>query len=965
MGIINERRRLILKEMAAGQGSDRVFDRPVSLEPSFTPFNLQVRRSSFFESLLGQTNDRHSPIGDRAEKKTSPLGFIRIKPSREDKNGSETAEQFLLSLHANQPVAFEVIGENSRIGFQVVLSKELISRTVPLVRAQLPSADVSEGKDLMGALSVAKAYRLRGSAFFVLSQITDQSLDPLRMLFGPLSDLEQGRRGVFQVLFTPIVHDWPDNMRRASRSPYDSSQSPFGDLPGLPKLVDRKISKPLFAVSLRLGATDRDLLSAMEQFLKQFDNNETGLIAIPGTYPVESLQARNTFVHGSILNLTELASFVHLPTAETLDIVSAIGQAIKSYPVPEEFQSSGPILGMNTHRGINKLVKHSLKLSNGHLYACGAPGSGKSELLLYLLLQRIINGDGCGLLDPHGRLLENDLLPRIPKDRIKDVVLIDPADIAYPVALNPLQHDGSKIAKEQIRADLMDFLQLLFEDSFGVNIQHSLNFALLTLLQRKDATILDLERIIIDKNWRANFLENIQDERIHTFWDMEYPLMEKRGIVTALTNKLSILTAPDSIIAPLLSSPESKINFLDIMNQKKIFLANLGHGRIGKKNSQLLGKLILSQFSVSAMMRQKEKQYPDFHIFVDELHELLSQSCAYILSATRKYGLHIIGANQSPSDLPGDILRHILNAAVLVAFNTDYPPDQMILERSFSRKVKAEALGNLNRGETYVKMGTSVFDMKTVKVPNPPAVNWTNEIISESRARYSRPENESHRTTQSKSVNTESKTASVRQKELFLSAQERLFLECLFQNPTLSVTSIYRNQKLSGYMGDKLKRMLKEKGLVEEMTTHLGSGSRIAKFLILTSKGFEALSPNLDSGKGGPMHRYWQSVIGLHAESTGYVAVIEELIPGTKESVDIGLRKDGNRLAVEISVTNRAEYELSNAIKCIGAEYSKLIFLFLDENKLKVFEELIRGHFTEEDLSKISIGLLYDFCRFF
>ncbi len=977
MGLIEEKRKKILREMEAGRGSAIILPHPVSLEPPYLPFALQARKISFFERLFnGIPEDQ--PVGsDDAPAIISRLSCIRIKPSREDKNCIDTTEQLLISLPSESPIAFEIIGRHGRISFQITLAEGQCSQAVSQIRSHFPGADVSIDEDLVRASlsspSAARAYRLKASPFFILSPVADSSLDPLRSLFGILGDLEKERAGILQVLFGPVVNDWKDNMRRASRSPYDPAQSSFIDLPGLPKIVDKKISKPLFAVSLRMLASDKDLLLSMEQFLKQFENGETGLVAIPGAYPLESILARNAFVNGAILNSTELSYIVHLPAPELLDSAPAIKQAVKSYPVPEEYLSGGPVLGINVYRGIRRMVCHSARLPNGHIYACGSPGSGKSSFLLNLLVQRINNGDGCGLLDPHGQLLEKGILPGIPKNRIKDVVLIDPSDTEYPVVFNPLQHDGSKLAKEQIRADLMGFLQLLFEDAFGVNIEHSLNFALLTLLQRKDATILDLEKIVIDKKWRSAFLEGIQDDRIHMFWEMEFPLLEKRGIVTALTNKLSTLTAPDSIIAPMLSSPEGKINFLDIINQRKIFLANLAHGRIGKRNSQLIGKLILSQFSIAAMMRQKDNLYTDFHLFVDELHELLSQSCAYILSATRKYGLHIIGANQSLSDLPSDILRHVLNAAVLIAFNTDYPPDQMILEKSFSRKVKSEDFGSLNRGETYVKMGTAVFNMTTERMPDAPTVTYVDQIIAESRAHYTVHKNPQlpERVTRVKE-NQKIKTHESQSRESkpdipvsspALTPQERSFLECVFTNPTQIVTATYKKLSLSAYMGDKIKKLLISKQFLRHVMIHTGQGPGIAKILLITPQGFDALGHDIVSaeGRGGAVHRYWQAVIKSHAEGLGYSAIIEELIPSSTEKVDLGLHRNGQAIAVEISITTKADQEMNNIVKCLKAGYDRVISLHENEDKVEKVKHLTADALSSEEQKKLRVGSIYEF----
>ena len=73
-----------------------------------------------------------------------------------------------------------------------------------------------------------------------------------------------------------------------------------------------------------------------------------------------------------------------------------------------------------------------------HLYMVGKSGVGKSKLLELLVRQDIAYGHGLCFMDPHGDVIEA-ILDFIPEERIKDVVLIDPADAEWPVSFNPLE----------------------------------------------------------------------------------------------------------------------------------------------------------------------------------------------------------------------------------------------------------------------------------------------------------------------------------------------------------------------------------------------------------------------------------------------------------------------------------------------------------------------------------------------
>lgn len=966
MRIIEDKRRAILGEMEAGRGSGNIFSHPVPLEPPYSPYNTHpLRRTEhpFFKRIFKETVE--GPLSVPTIRDNVQLRFITIKPSKEDETSLESVEQFILSLPGSQPISFEIIGSGNKIYFQTVVTNSASDAAISQLRSHLLCAECSLAEDLIKSVLsrriVARAYRLRQSHFFPLGLAAESGLDPLRSLYGTLSNLTSGAMGMLQILFIPVSYDWQNNIRRASRSPYDPSHSPFVDLPALPKIVDRKLAKPLYAVSIRLMASSEAIISAMQGIFTQFENQENGLIAIPGSYPTESVIARNAFVRGFLINLSELSYFVRLPGPDILASMPIIEQASRSYPVPAEFTIDGPCLGINEYHGVKSIVRHSRTLPNQHVYSCGKSGYGKSNLILSTVIERITEGNGLAVVDPHGALITEGILPRIPKERLSDVIYFNAGDFKYPMAINPLAHSGAKMEKEHIRVDLLDFFEGLFDASLGVNVQHSLNFFIITLLQFDDSTLLDLERLLIDKEWRGNLIDSIQDDRVRMFWKEEFPQLEKRGIITAITNKLSPLILPDSTIAPMLTGRENKINFLKIMNEKKIFLANLSHGDIGKRNSQLLGKLLVSRLQIAAMMR--EGNFPDFYLFVDEFQHLVTPSMADILSGARKYGLHLWLANQMMGDIPDAIFRHVYNAATMIFFATDSPSDQLTIEKTLSKKFKAEDIGRLKRGETFVKMVNSVFNMLTNRVPEISSPGYVSEIIADSRTRY----------TTTMTINQEirnQKPIEITQKQRkqdfdsILSNEEKNFLECAYKNPGLSVTKVYKASGVSAYMGDKLKTALKDKNFAMEVTTHLGQGSRIAKFLLLTPEGFSALDAGFDRGKGGPLHKYWQSIICAQAENLGYAAKVEEPIPSGKEAVDIGLFKDGNKLAIEISVTTPAEHELDNAIKCLKAGYGQIVVLFLDEAKVKEFESLVKTNLTEEDRSKVKSGLAYDFGRF-
>jgi excisionase family DNA binding protein len=190
-----------------------------------------------------------------------------------------------------------------------------------------------------------------------------------------------------------------------------------------------------------------------------------------------------------------------------------------------------------------------------------------------------------------------------------------------------------------------------------------------------------------------------------------------------------------------------------------------------------------------------------------------------------------------------------------------------------------------------------------------------------------------------------------------LSIEERLFLEFVSQHPGMFVTNMYKALELSGYKGDKLKESLIEKGLITQEETRTGKGGRLAKILTVTDKGAFILKKSARGGKGGDLHKYLQMTIKERAELYGWKAKIEEKIPGSLETVDVGLSKQDVKVAVEISSTSRAGQEMQNIRKCLEAGYDYVICVCAEGKRLSAIKTEAKKGFTLRERERIRFCL--------
>ena len=170
----------------------------------------------------------------------------------------------------------------------------------------------------------------------------------------------------------------------------------------------------------------------------------------------------------------------------------------------------------------NKHIRFGIKAKDRarHVYTIGKTGMGKSTLLENLAIQDIQNGEGIAFVDPHGKSADL-LLEYIPEHRKKDVVYFAPFDLDFPIAFNVLEDVG--ITKRHLVANgLMSAFKTIWADAFSARMEYILNNIMLALLEYPGSTLMSVNRMLTDKEFRATIVANVTDPTVKAFWIDEY-----------------------------------------------------------------------------------------------------------------------------------------------------------------------------------------------------------------------------------------------------------------------------------------------------------------------------------------------------------------------------------------------------------------------------------------------------------
>jgi ABC-type oligopeptide transport system ATPase subunit len=703
-------------------------------------------------------------------------------------------------------VSFEIVAKKDSIVFYVFTPIHLREFVEGQLYAQYPDLDIIQVTDytkhvsLEGLHVATTCIELTKDDVYPIKTFLASEVDPLAGITAVLSGLNGREQMWLQMVTRPIGDEWQNlgvkyvQDVRAGRSVKGYNNKPTGAFrrflghiireiisPGSsansagimepPKLsspqeaalkgIETKITKLGFETIFRLVAISDDSLSAkfrLQALLAAFKQyNTTNLNGFKGgDIKVDDYESWEKFItrefeeKGNILNIEELASVYHFPatTVETAAISWAgskkseapFNLPLKDIVPPEDLT----ILGKTDFRNISKEFGIKNDDRKRHIYVIGKSGVGKSTLLENMIIDDINDDRGVIVVDPHGELADK-IVESIPERRIKDTVLLNPADREFPISFNLLEQVGDDY-KGMVASGFVGIFKKIFGNSWGPRLEYILRNTVLALLDSKDATMLGIPRMLTEQAFRDDVIKQIKDTVIKDFWVNEWGGMDQRQRAEAIApilNKVGQFLST-STIRNIVGQPRSTIDIRRIMDEKKIFIINLSKGKIGEDNMALLGAMIITKVQLAAMSRSdvRPEDRPDSFLYVDEFQNFATESFASILSEARKYNLGLTIAHQYIAQLSEEVRDAVIgNVGTIISFRLG-GPDAVFLEKEFAPIFNTNDLLNLQKGHIYIKLlvdgiSSPAFSAQTMLTKQIP-YNYSAEVIEYSRTHYSK-----------------------------------------------------------------------------------------------------------------------------------------------------------------------------------------------------------------------------------
>jgi len=704
------------------------------------------------------------------------LSFLLVKTSISDEKSEKVVSDFLHSIHKvipeNSVISLEISLVNQFLSFYLVVQNNLKDLVESQLYAQFPNAEILESGDHLinfGEKISIVQIRLKRNSVSPLNTHLEIDEDILKGLSSFLSKSESTDKAVIQIL-----------LKKVGSNPFKRGIFPLylsftGKKTSYPKLSSDlfkgQINIAYFSENYRQSQERIKIIISLFKNLKSKTNEFKTINLKDNKFNRKQLYARQ-FLSFDLFTRDEISTIYHFPSKGTasniIQSTSRRGPAPSHLPYANQTdQSEISLFGETNFQNDGKTFGIKRIDRRRHLYVVGKTGSGKSRLLELLLISDIQNGEGCCLLDPHGDLAD-ELLMYIPKNRIKDVVYINPADRDFPIGFNPLEAVEDFEMRQHLSVFFISIFKKLFAATWNPRMEHLIRYITLALLETPDSNILGIPRILSDTKYRQKVVMQIKDPVVKSFWTNEFATYNQQfsnEAVVPILNKVGQFIS-NPIVRNMIGQQKNNLNFEKFMNEGKIVLINISKGKLGDENAALLGSMFITKIQQAALARakMKEEDRRDFYFYVDEFQNFATDAFSSILSEARKYHLDLTIAHQYIAQLPDEVKATAFgNVGTIISFAVG-GDDAKYLAKEFSPTFTPDDMINLNTREMYIKMSvdgklTTPFSANTISIPKPES-DYSIEIVDKSRVTYGKNriqvENEIERWTSGKEVKSSS-----------------------------------------------------------------------------------------------------------------------------------------------------------------------------------------------------------------
>jgi len=559
-----------------------------------------------------------------------------------------------------------------------------------------------------------------------------------------------------------------------------------------------------------------------------------------------------------------------------------------------------------------------------HCHIVGGTGHGKTQLMQKMIHADLIasqeDGRSVVVIDSQGDLISKltrlELFdPESPHSLADRLVIIDPADVEFPAALNLFDAHLDRLVqyrpadRERVLNGVIELYELFFGAFLGAELTQKqgviFKYLARLMLAIPDATIYTLMEVMEDGKRFEKYIE-LLDGSARYFFETEFFHPSFAATKKQVLRRLwGVLSTP--AFERMFTQPKNKLDLFNAMNEGKIILVSTAKDLLKREGSQLLGRFFIAMLTQAALERSTipERQRSFVSVYVDEAQEYFDDSIETILNQARKYRVGLTLAHQTLDQLSPHLRSAIFsNTSFKCAGGVSAKDARALADELHTTPEFIE--GMRRRGErsefaAWLKHRTGHAIRLSVELGflehQPTVTEEAFDVLQQgNRTRY---------------CGTLADVAEFRKAAPSPQAKAKPpppEPSSAAPSPSESPNSIADVPSPAQSQAEILPEPSNEELDHREEPREAPAPVRLLE---------------KEHGKGGPKHRYLQAMVKELAEAQGLKAMIEAPLPEGGQ-VDVLIGREAILAAVEISVTTPVEQEAANLRKCLAARMPRI-----------------------------------------
>lgn len=396
-----------------------------------------------------------------------------------------------------------------------------------------------------------------------------------------------------------------------------------------------------------------------------------------------------------------------------------------------------------------------------HHWIVGGTGHGKTNAIANLLmddLQRVADGEASVVvIDSQNTLIP--MIARLPIFADGDLlggklVLIDAADVEYPVALNLFDVGLSRLGaysplnRERMLNTAAEVMEFILQSLLGAEMtsrQSTLFGYALQAMQLIPHATIHTFRELMEPNGRKKFapylakLEGRAREFFDTQFDAAIFAQTKQQVVARL-----FAICENRTFDRMLSNPTSKLDLFAEINAGKVILINTAKDLLKQQGTEIFGRFFLALIAQAAQERATlppSQRLPCF-VYIDECQDYLATDSNFtaILEQARKQNVGIIVAHQYLTQLSQKTLDSLYANTSMKFAGGVSDKDAYALARNM--RCDPSFIAEQPRGSFAAYVRNTTKSAISLKFPRLPRLKQMRDeeyaaVLAENRAKYS------------------------------------------------------------------------------------------------------------------------------------------------------------------------------------------------------------------------------------